>query len=267
MTEVLRDRRTGWLLAAMAAGGAWWWLLAGRSMGQMFVCGVDGYGPADGAWRVGRLVALSGMWVVMMGTMGAASSLFSPAGRRWPAGPDEGAPRVGRPLIASLRSALLPAGEKWEQAAPSLCYLIGYLVFIAGVSVAAATSQWVLESTNLIGEGARLSSPILAGMLLTSIGLWHVAQLLRHHVTCDVTDSPHANSLLQGWQHGCASLNCCLTMIGLQFVVGAMNATLMLTLTLWMLAEALLPWKRELASATGIALLTYGGLTIMGALA
>jgi hypothetical protein len=55
-------------------------------------------------------------------------------------------------------------------------------------------------------------------------------------------------------------------MIGLQFAGGAMNAALMIPLTLWMLAEAFLPWKRELASLTAIALLTAGGLTIAGGL-
>ena len=46
--------------------------------------------------------------------------LFSSTGRRWPAGPDEGgSPHAlsvpHHPLIASLRSALLPAGEKRER--------------------------------------------------------------------------------------------------------------------------------------------------------
>jgi hypothetical protein len=43
----------------------------------------------------------------------ATGSLFFPAGRRWPEGLDEGGhPGCGGPLIASLRSALLPKGRR-----------------------------------------------------------------------------------------------------------------------------------------------------------
>jgi hypothetical protein len=49
-----------------------------------------------------------------------AISLFSPTGRRWPEGPDEGvreAPVATKtPSSPRIRSALLPAGEKREQA-------------------------------------------------------------------------------------------------------------------------------------------------------
>jgi hypothetical protein len=50
------------------------------------------------------------------GEFHAICPLFSPAGRRWPEGPDEGVDaRPGFPLIASRCSALLPAGEKKER--------------------------------------------------------------------------------------------------------------------------------------------------------
>jgi hypothetical protein len=54
----------------------------------------------------------------------AARSLFSPAGRRWPKGSDEGVREaliIGPPATPSsprMRSALLPAGEKRERVAP-----------------------------------------------------------------------------------------------------------------------------------------------------
>ena len=55
---------------------------------------------------------------------GETGSLFSPAGRRWPEGSDEGArvalkPAEKTPSSPRMRSALLPAGEKREVAAPS----------------------------------------------------------------------------------------------------------------------------------------------------
>jgi predicted metal-binding membrane protein len=146
-------------------------------------------------------------------------------------------------------------------------YLFGYLTFFIVVSISAATTQWTLESLAVIGENARIASPMLAGTLLAAIGLWHLAQLLRRHVACGSSVEIQGSGLLRGWRQGCSSFGCCLTMIGLQFVGGATNSVLMVALTLWMLAEAVLPWKREMASATGIALLTAGGLTIVAAFA
>ena len=59
---------------------------------------------------------------LVSGLGGAACSFFSPSGRRWPEGPDEAvreAPTSYRktPSSPRMRSALLPAGEKSEQAA------------------------------------------------------------------------------------------------------------------------------------------------------
>ena len=121
----------------------------------------------------------------------------------------------------------------------------------------------MLESVGAIGEGARIANPLLAGALLAGIGLWHVGRsLLRWHVSCGSNGKTDGPLLM----HGCSSLGCCVTMAGLQFVGGAMNIGLMVGLALWMLAEAVLPWKRQVAASTGIALLTAGGLTLANAI-
>ena len=59
---------------------------------------------------------------------GGMGCLFSPAGRRWPEGPDEGGEAIeftaSRPSSPRMRSALLPAGEKRAYAAAFDPYLI-----------------------------------------------------------------------------------------------------------------------------------------------
>jgi predicted metal-binding membrane protein len=172
-----------------------------------------------------------------------------------------------RPLIASLCSALLPAGEKREiVAAASFFFIVGYLGLASAISIAAAFCQWMLESIAVIGEDARIGNPMLAGLALAGIGVWHVSQFLRNGKAPCSFASDRRKGLSQGWRHGCSSLGCCLTMVCLQLAGGVMNVGLMIGLTLWMLLEAVLPWKRHLAAATGIALLTAGGLTIASAI-
>jgi hypothetical protein len=67
VTEALGDaqNRMVLLVTTAASGAAWWLLLAAPAIAPVFVCGVDGYGPADGAWGAERLVALSILWDVM----------------------------------------------------------------------------------------------------------------------------------------------------------------------------------------------------------
>ncbi|MDB5524039.1 MAG: hypothetical protein JWM58_1802 [Rhizobium sp.] len=235
VTQALRDMHV-WmvLLTVLAVSGiAWSLLLAAPPMAQTFVCGVDGVGPVTGAWSVDRLVALGGMWLAMNFAM------MLPAA-----------------AVAMMR----------REGISALSFASGYLGVAGAISVAAAFGQWTLESLGVLGEGSRISDALLAGTLLAGIGTYHVLQLLRSDRTpCGGPGRQSRAGPSQGWRHGCSSIGCCVTMVGLQFVGGAMNASLMIALTLWMLIETALPWKRHFAASTGIALLTSGGLTIASA--
>ena len=148
----------------------------------------------------------------------------------------------------------------------SFRFLAGYLSVVGGISLLIAVCQWALESGDIVGEGARIVNPLLAGVLLAAIGIWHVWPQRVGHMPCASHRGIGGRTFSHGCQLGCSSIGCCLTMAGLQFVGGAMNIGLMVGLALWMLAEAVLPWKRQVAASTGIALLTAGGLTIASAI-
>ena len=49
--------------------------------------------------------------------------------------------------------------------------------------------------------------------------------------------------------------------MGVLFVFGVMNMVWMAALALWVLAEKALPWGGRLATAAGIALIAWGGVT------
>jgi predicted metal-binding membrane protein len=68
---------------------------------------------------------------------------------------------------------------------------------------------------------------------------------------------------LYGLSQGRSSLFCSLTMAGLQLALGTMSLLLMIGMTLWMLAEALLPERRELPVALGAALILAGASIMM----
>ena len=153
---------------------------------------------------------------------------------------------------AVVRIAGAPPGGR---AAKALAFAVVYFGVWAAFGAAAALLQIGLESEDLCSEDMALRSSAAAGLSLVAIGLYQLSPLKRACLRlCRSAEiSPMRYSL--------ACLGSSWALMGVLFVFGVMNMVWMAALALWVLAEKALPWGGRLATAAGIALIAWGGVT------
>jgi len=71
-------------------------------------------------------------------------------------------------------------------------------------------------------------------------------------------------ALRMGIEHGAYCLGCCWALMLLLFAGGVMNLTLIVALTLWVIAEKHVPFGEWTARASGIVLLALAAWTAIG---
>ena len=149
----------------------------------------------------------------------------------------------------------------------------GYLLVWAGFALLATALQWTLHRAALLHGHVLAAGPALAGTLLIAAGLYQFTPLktacLAH------CQSPLgflmsrwrdgvAGALRMGARHGTYCLGCCWALMLLMFVYGVMSAAAMAALTLFILAERLVPAGPWSAKLPGAALVAWGIWTLVG---
>jgi len=230
-----------------------WWLMA-RSAAVMATMQGDGLLLAaatammEPAATRPYLVASAVMWIVMMGAMMAPAALritlvFARLDRE----------RGGRAL--PIDALLFAAG-----------YLGVWVVFALG----ATTLQWLLHRAALLHTDALAIGRPLAGVVLFVAGLYQLTPLkaacLAHCRTPMAFLVSHwrdgsGGAFRMGLHHGGYCLGCCWALMLLMFVAGVMSVAAMAVLSVFILAERLLP-GRWAAQIPGAVLLGWGAWTL-----
>ena len=117
----------------------------------------------------------------------------------------------------------------------------------------------------------RTTSSLLAGGILIGAGIYQLTPLkqacLRHcrsPLDFVVTRwrKGARSAFIMGCEHGAYCLGCCWVLMALLFVGGVMNLLWIATLSLYVLAEKVLPAAHWLSRLAGAILILWGGATM-----
>lgn len=227
---------------------ACWWFLVVSEAAMMSMSG-DGV-IAEMMFMMMRpgetapyLAAAAVMWTVMMiAMMTPAVVPMAAVFRGMYRGPDE------------VRATLVFAGG----------YLAAWLVF----SVIAAVVQWLLHDSRYLHGMALATTTRTAGVLLLLAGCYQLTPL--KEVCLSRCRSPIGffmqhwreglcGAFSMGWRHGLFCIGCCWVLMLLMFAGGTMSVMTMAALSVFILAERLLPAGPWSARLPGLVMIALGG--------
>jgi predicted metal-binding membrane protein len=241
-THSLPSRERAVLLSGLAAltgiSWAYMWYLARDPMAMCMV----NMNP----WSRADLLALFGMWAVMMVAMmlpSASPMILAYAG-------------VNR----ARRAQSLPY-------APTAAFLVGYIAAWTAFSLLATLAQEALHTAALISSMGISTSRILGGVLLAATGVFQWTPLknacLRHcrsplgFILTEWRDGAWG-AFRMGLRHGSYCVGCCWLMMALLFIAGVMNLWWVAAIAAFVLIEKLAPFGPWLARGTGALLIVWG---------
>ncbi len=204
-------------------------------------------------WPVAEAAGLFAMWTVMMAAM------MLPA---------------AAPMILLFASVERGRRERAAATVPTAAFIAGYLLVWTGFSAVAALTQTALHHAALLSPAMAISTPVLAGALLLTAGLWQlfpVKQACLHHCRSpfhflqEEWREGTAGAVHMGLRHGLYCLGCCWALMTLLFVGGVMNLLWVAGIAGLVLVEKVAragPW---LGQVVGLALTVWGiGLLVAG---
>lgn len=237
----LDDPRLVTLLSVGLASALLWWMLA-ASMGGMVMAS----DPTPGV-----LAGTAFMWIVMMLAMML--------------------PAMAPVLVQYARLAAM------ETTGAALALRVtlfgaGYFALWGGVSVVLAGMQLAFARTDFFTMGGTLATPLAAGGLMIVAGVWQftpvkdvclahcrrpLAYLIAHW------REGMRGAFPMGAGHGAYCVGCCVALMGLMFVFGAMNVAWMAIIALWFVAEKIAPGADRWTRPVGAALVVSGIATVL----
>ena len=240
-----RDRLVVLAGLAVAAALAWLYLIdMALDMGGD-MAHADGAMMQMQAWSVIDGLLMWAMWAVMMVAMMVPSAapmilIFARVDR---------SQSGGRPFTATTLFAL------------------GYVLVWAAFSVAATAMQWGLQNAALLSPMMVATSTILGGVLFIAAGVYQWTPLkyacLKHCRSPMAFIMGHwrpgrLGAFRMGLGHGAFCLGCCGFVMGLLFVGGVMNLAWVAAITVFVVAEKLMPKGEWVARAGGVAMVAAG---------
>ena len=252
LEAVLQHERALVFVLAVVTLASWTWIV---------LMADDMYGTMVGAsawmmtadWDVVHLLLLWAMWAVMMMAMMLPSAA---------------------PFVLLYAGAV--RGKACNDGTGALdvyALAAGYLLVWGAFSVAATVLQRMLSEALILTPMMESGTPLMTAAVLALAGVYQLTPLKR---TClRVCRSP-LSYLLQHWrpgrfgalrmgiEHGAYCLGCCWALMLLLFAGGVMNLTLIVALTLWVIAEKHVPFGEWTARASGIVLLALAAWTAIG---
>jgi len=201
----------------------------------------------DVPWNAADVFFAFAMWAVMMVGMMAASA----------------APVML--LFAAMHRGR--AAQHWPLAV--LAFSAGYLLVWVGFSAGAALAQWALHRAAVLSPAMTTSSARVGGSILIAAGVY---QFTPFKAACLTHCRSPLGFLMSGWrdgtvgalrmgiEHGRYCLGCCWALMCVLFVVGVMNLVWVAAMAIFVLVEKIAPAGALVARATGVAMITAGGL-------
>jgi len=155
---------------------------------------------------------------------------------------------------------------------PTWVFIAGYLAVWVGFGVIAALMQWLLHQSALLSSAMGKVGPWLGGGLLVTAGVFQFSGLkdacmtrCRSPLSFLMTEwrDGVGGALMMGVRHGAFCTGCCWALMLLMFVGGVMNLLWMAALTVYFLAEKLLPYPAVVGRITGAVLAIAGGVVMV----
>lgn len=234
-----RERRT--IAAALA-------LLTALSWAYLYHDATAGYcARMHHAGTLNDFLMLLLMWTIMMAAMMVPSAA---------------------PMILTFAAMNRQRRTREAPLYPTSAFTAAYLGVWAAFSLAATAVQWWLNSAAMLTMSMELTSPKTAAGLLVCAGIFQWTPLKRmclHHCHTPLTflmmhwRNGHLGAFHMGLRHGIYCVGCCWAVMSLLFVAGVMNLSWVLALSLFVLAEKLLP---KLARPAGIVMM-IGGIAVL----
>ncbi len=146
-------------------------------------------------------------------------------------------------------------------------FLAGYLVVWLGFSLVAAGLQVALQRTELLTTAGAIDRPVVGGTVLVLAGLFQVTRWKESCLRGCRTPTGFLiaewregarGALVMGIRHGAYCLGCCWALMAVLFVVGTMHLGWMAAITVFVLAEKLLPRSLRISHVAAVLLVGWG---------
>ena len=209
--------------------------------------------PAGHAWGVPDFAAMFVMWSVMMVAMMLPSAT---------------------PMIVLYEKVNRKRESRGKTRNPIALFIGGYLLIWIGFSVLATLMNWALHSGGLLSSMMGQVTPVVAGISLRAGGTYQWTTL---KYACLTHCRSPVGFLMAHWHegrwgaarmgahHGLFCLGCCWLLMVLLFVLGVMNLLWIAVLTVFVLAEKVVPRGHLLGRIAGLLMIGWGGWLIFSA--
>lgn len=242
------------VLTALAWGYVLW-LVADMDMDGMDMSGFRmipaGMGlmkPATAPWNAIEFVFVFVMWAVMMVGMMVPSAT---------------------PMILLYARVGGQAANTAEALAATWWFAAGYLLIWTAFALAATFAQWALERASLLTPAMASADGVLGGIVMIAAGLYQWMPLkdacLRQCKAPWLFIQRHGGfrgdapgSLVLGARHGMYCVGCCWVLMALLFVGGVMNVLWIAAITIFVLAEKVVPAGRAISRFAGLGFFAWG---------
>jgi predicted metal-binding membrane protein len=205
--------------------------------------------PAD--WSLSTIATTTAMWILMMAAMMAPAMA---------------------PVIAIYAGLAAKEDKGTRLALRIFLFSLGYFMLWAIFSVAAALGQLGLRSSDWFVMGGTQALPFAAGILLIVAGAYQFTPVkefclahCRHPLAYLLSHWREglSGAFPVGARHGVYCLGCCIALMGLMFVFGAMNVAWMAAIAVYFLAEKVLPKVEIWGRIAGGLLILAGVVTLV----
>jgi predicted metal-binding membrane protein len=231
------------------------WLADDMEMGGMDMTGFRmipaGSGlmmPVDAPWHAIEFAFVFAMWAVMMIGMMTPSAT---------------------PLVLLYARVGRQASAQQQPFAASAFLAGGYLLAWTAFSLIATLSQWAVERMGLLTPSMASASGAFGGLILVAAGLYQWTplkdvclrqcqfplQFIQRH---GGFRADAIGSLTLGARHGVYCVGCCWVLMALLFVGGVMNVFWIALISIFVLAEKVVPVRRLISRFAGTLFFAVG---------
>ena len=192
------------------------------------------------AWDRGYFLMMFTMWSVMMVGMMVPSAA---------------------PMILIYAAIAKKAEAQGTRITSTLVFTLGYLLMWVVFSLFVTLAQWQLDRAALLSPTMVANSPKFGAALLAAAGVYQWLPVkeacLEHcrspfHFISSHWRSGKLGALYMGAYHGVYCIGCCWVLMLLLFVCGVMNILWIALITLFVVAEKLLPLGDRGGKAVGV---------------
>ena len=176
------------------------------------------------------------------------------------------------PMVLAFAAVDRRRGERGGPLVSTSVFVAGYLLVWTAFSAVAAFGQWALFQTGWLDPHRQAIPPVAGGLLLLGAGLYELTTVKRSCLgRCraprafveDHWRGGKRGALVMGFRHGVVCAGSCWILMTMLFAVGVMNLVWVAAITVFVLAEKVLPWKRAVVW-TGAVACFVSGVVMLG---